>query len=143
MEIERRQYAPVPGELLEYLKANPSAAQQAEGGVHVHVHHHYAAPEPAVPAGAVVHQGPEKSAAERIIPWLWTALLACVVLTLCAAVLAAVMVVAVAVLAALVLLGLVAAYIINSQAGAIDARGKAALDTATAEAMQNGKHRRR
>jgi hypothetical protein len=129
--------------LLEYLKANPTAAQQAaDGGVHVHVHHHYAAPEPAVPAGAIVHQGPEKTVAEKVIPWLWVALLSCVVLTICAVVFAMVAVIAVAVLAALVLLGLVVAYIINSQTGAVAARGKAALDAAKAEAMQ-GKHKRR
>jgi hypothetical protein len=136
MEIERR-HAPVPGELLEYLRANPTAAQQAaDGGVHVHVHHHYAAPEP-IPAGAVVHQGAQPTVAERVIPWLWTALVACVVLTLCAAVLAAVMIVAVAVLAAVVLLGLVVAYIINSQ-------GSTAMAKATAGAMlDKGKHKRR
>lgn len=142
MEIERR-HAPVPGELLEYLKANPSAAQQAEqGGVHVHVHHHYAAPE--VPAGEVVHQGPQRTVAEKVLPWLYTALVACIILTICAAILAAVMVVAVAVLAALVLLGLVAAHIINSQAGAVEAGGKAAEAKAKAEAMlKNGNGRKR
>jgi hypothetical protein len=142
MELERR-HGPVPGELLEYLKANPTAAQHAaDGGVHVHVHYHQAPAQDPIPAGHIVRQGPEKSAAEKVIPWLWTALLACVVLTLCTAVLATVMVVAVVVLAALVLLGLVAAYIINSQSGAVAARGKAALDAAKAEAMQ-GKHKRR
>lgn len=141
MEIERRQYAPVPAELENYLRANPSAAQQAEqGGVHVHVHHHYAAPAQEIPAGHIVHQGPEKSVAERVIPWLWTALVACIVLTLCAVVLATVLVVAVAVLAALALLGLVVAHIINSQAGAVEARGKAAMDAAKAEAL--GRKRR-
>jgi hypothetical protein len=80
--------------------------------------------------------------AQKILPWLWTALLACVVLTICAAVLATVLIVAVVVLAALVLLGLVVAYIINSQTGAIAARGKAAMDAAKAEAMQ-GKRKRR
>jgi hypothetical protein len=140
MEIERR-HAPVPGELLEYLKANPSAAEQVEqGGVHVHVHHHYAAPQ--VSAGEVVHQGQKQSVAEKIIPWLWVALFACIVLTLCAAVLATVLVVVVAVLAALALLGLVISHIINAQTGAVEARGKAALDAAKAEAM-TGKHKRR
>jgi hypothetical protein len=136
MEIERR-HAPVPAELLEYLKANPSAAAQAaEGGVHIHVHHHHA-PQPAVPAGTVVHQDPQPTMAERIIPWLWTALIACVVLTVCAAVLATVLVMLVAVLAALVLLGLVAAHIIHSHAGAVEAKAKA-------EVMLNkGKHKRR
>jgi hypothetical protein len=136
MEIERR-HAPVPGELLEYLRANPTAAQQAaDGGVHVHVHHHYAAP-PAVPAGAIVHQGPQPTVAQKVIPWLYTALIACIILTLCAAVLATVMVVAVVVLAAVVLLGLVVAHIINSHAGAAETRAKA-------EAMLNkGKHKRR
>ncbi|WP_030248276.1 hypothetical protein [Streptomyces sp. NRRL S-455] len=137
MEIERR-HAPVPGELLEYLKANPTAAQQAaDGGVHVHVHHHYAAPEPAVPAGAIVHQGPEKTVAEKVIPWLWVALLSCVVLTLCALVFAMVAVVAVAVLAAVIVLGLVVAHVINSHAGAAEAKAKAA------EALNKGKHKRR
>jgi len=135
MEIERR-HAPVPGELLEYLRANPTTAQTAaDGGVHVHVHHHYAAPEPAVPAGAVVHQGPEKTVAEKVIPWLYVALLACVVLTLCALVFAMVAVVAVVVLAAVIVLGLVAAHIINSHAGAVEAKAKA-------EAARS-KHRRR
>jgi hypothetical protein len=135
MEIERR-HAPVPGELLEYLKANPTAAAQAaDGGVHVHVHHHYAPPAPA-PAGPV-HQGPGPTTAEKVIPWLWTALLACIVLTLCALVFAMVVVVVVAVLAALVLLGLVAAHVINSHAGAVEAKAKA-------EAMRDkGKHKRR
>jgi hypothetical protein len=125
MEIERR-HAPVPGELLEYLRANPSAAEQAaDGGVHVHVHHHYAPPAPAIPAEHIVHQGPQQSVAQKILPWLWTALVACIVLTICAAVLAAVMVVAVAVLAGLALLGLVIAHIINSQGQAVEARAKA------------------
>lgn len=136
MEIERR-HAVVPAELVDYLRANPSAAQQAEqGGVHVHVHHHYAPADP-IPAGHIVRQGPQKSVAEKVIPWLWVSLLACVVLTLCAAVLAVVLAVIVAVIAALVLLGLVVAYIINSQTGAIDARTRAT------EALKDGKHKRR
>lgn len=136
MEIERR-HAPVPGELLEYLKANPSAAEQAEGGIHVHVHHHYAAPaEPAAPA-APVRQGPEKTVAERVLPWLWTALLACVVLALCAAVFAMVALIATVFLAGLVLLGLVVAYVINSQSGTIRARAQEAM------ALNESKHARR
>lgn len=121
MEIERR-HAPVPDDLLEYLRANPSAAG-APGGVHIHVHHHHA-PQPDVPAGPV-HQGPEKTVAERVIPWLYVALLSCIVLTVCALVFAMVAVMVVAVLAALALLGLVIAYIVNSQAGAMEARAKA------------------
>ncbi|QDN64376.1 hypothetical protein [Streptomyces sp. S1D4-14] len=138
MEIERR-HAPVPGELLDYLRANPTPPQGAEGGVHVHVHHHYAPAAP-IPADHIVHQGPQQSMAHKILPYLWTALLACVVLTICAAVLATVLVVVVAVLAALALLGLVIAYVINSQTGAIAARGKAAMDAAKAEAL--GRKRR-
>jgi hypothetical protein len=137
MEIERR-HAPVPGELLEYLKANPTAAQQAaDGGVHVHVHYHQAPAEPAVPAGAIVHQGPEPTVAQKVIPWLYVALLSCVVLTLCALVFAMVAVVAAAVLAAVIVLGLVVAHIINSHAGAAEAKAKAA------EALNKGKHKRR
>jgi hypothetical protein len=123
--------------LLEYLRANPTAAQQAaDGGVHVHVHHHYAAP-PAVPAGAIVRQGPEPTVAQKVIPWLYTALVACIILTICAVVFAMVAVVVVAVLAAVIVLGLVVAYIINSQTGAVEARARAA------EALNKGKHKGR
>jgi hypothetical protein len=135
MEIERR-YATVPAELEHYLRANPTPPPGAEGKVEFHVHHHYAASEP-IPAGHIVRQGPEKSVAEKILPWLWVALFACVVLTLCATVLAAVLVVVVAVLAALALLGLVIAYIINSQAGAAEARAKATA------MLDKGAHKRR
>lgn len=124
MEIERR-HAPVPPELLKYLAANPTPSGEGNGQqVHVHVHHHYPPAAP-IPPEHIVHQGGQKSVAEKVIPWLWVSLLACVVLTLCAAVLAAVLLVAVAVLAALVLLGLVVAYIINSQTGAVEARAQA------------------
>lgn len=135
MEIERR-HAPVPAELVDYLKANPSAPNGAEGGVHVHVHHHYATP--AVQENpAPVHQGPQQTVAQKVIPWLYAALLACIVLTLCALVFAMVAVIATVVLVALALLGLVIAHIINSQAGAMDARGRAAA------ALKDGKHKRR
>lgn len=136
MEIERR-HAPVPAELMEYLRANPAPPGQSDGQqVHVHVHHHYAPADP-IPADHIVHQGARPSVAEKVIPWLWVSLIACVVLTLCAMVLAAVLVVAVAVIAALVLLGLVVAYIINSQ-------GSTAMAKATAGAMaKNGEHKRR
>ena len=135
MEIERR-HAPVTGELLDYLRANPSAPNGAEGGVHVHVHHHYAPAAP-IPPEHIVHQGGQRSVAEKVIPWLWTALVACIVLTVCAVVFAMVAIVAVVVLAALVLLGLVVAYVINSQTGAIDARARAAA------MLKDGKHKRR
>lgn len=140
MEIERR-YAAVPAELTDYLRANPTPPPGAEGRVEFHVHHHYAPADP-IPADHIVHQGPHKSIAEKIIPWLWVVLLSCPILTLCAMMLTAVMVVAVAVLAALVLFGLVVAYIINSQTGALAARGKAALDAAKAEVMQDKRARR-
>lgn len=122
MEIERR-YTAVPAELTDYLRANPTPTGDGQQ-VHVHVHHHYAPAAP-IPPEHIVHQGGQQSVAEKVIPWLWMALLGCIVLTLCAAVLAAVLLVAVAVLAALVLLGLVVAYIINSQAGAVEARAQA------------------
>lgn len=137
MEIERR-HAPVPAELMDYLRANPTSPG-ADGGVHVHVHHHYAPAAP-IPAEHIVHQGPQQSMAQKVIPWLWTALIACIIGTICAAILATVLLVLVVVLAALALLGLVIAYIINSQTGAIAARGKAAMDTAKAEAL--GRKRR-
>lgn len=135
MEIERR-HAPVPAELVDYLRANPTAAQQAaEGGVHVHVHHHYAAP--AVQENpAPVHQGPEKSIAEKVIPWLYVALLGCIVLTICAVVFAMVAVVVVAILAALVLIALVAAYIIHQHTGALEAKAKLVAAEAKARAKR-------
>ena len=136
MEIEERRHAPVPAELMDYLRANPSASN-VPGGVHIHVHHHHAPAQDPIPAGHIVRQGPEKSPAERMIPWLWTALLACIVLTLCAAVLTVLAVIAVAVLAALVLFGLVVAYIINSQAGATEARAQATA------MLRDGKRKRR
>lgn len=138
MEIERR-HAPVKPDLLKYLAANPTPPQYSvtEGQeVHVHVHHHYAPAAP-IPPEHIVHQGGQPSVAEKVIPWLWTALVACVVLTLCAAVLAAVLAVVVAVIAALVLLGLVVAYIINSQAGATEARAQATA------MLRDGKARKR
>lgn len=141
MEIERRR-AGVPAELVDFLRANPTpqpAGEQGKQEIHLHFH---AAPSEPIPAGHIVRQGPEKSVAERIIPWLGVTLLACIVLTLCAAVLTVMMLIVVATLGGLALLGLVVAYIINSQAGAVAARGKAALDEAKAAAMQ-GKHKRR
>lgn len=133
MEIERR-HAPVPAELMDYLRANPTPSGDGQQ-VHVHVHHHYAPAAP-IPPEHIVHQGGQKSVAEKVIPWLWVSLLACIVLTLCALVLATVMVIAVVVLAGLVLLGLVFAYIINSQ-------GSTAMAKATAEAMRDSKARKR
>lgn len=124
MEIERR-LAGVPVELVDYLRANPTPPPGADGRVEFHVHHHYAPADP-IPADHIVHQGPQKSVAEKVIPWLWVSLLAVMVLAACVVVFAMVAVIAVAVLAALVLLGLVVAYIINSQAGVIDARARAA-----------------
>lgn len=127
MEIERR-YAAVPAEMLDYLRANPTPPPGDGGKVEFHVHHHYAPSEP-IPPGHIVRQGPEKSVAEKVLPWLWVSLLGCIVLTICAAVLATVLVVVVAVLAALVLLGLVVAYIINAQTGTIRARAQEAAAT--------------
>lgn len=136
MEIERR-HAPVAPELLKYLAANPTPPDDGSGQqVHVHVHHHYAPAAP-IPPGHIVHQGGQKSAAERVIPWLWVALLGCIVLTLCAAVLTLMAVIMVAVLAVVVVLGLVVAYIINSQAGAVEARAQATA------MLKDGKARKR
>lgn len=118
MDMERR-YAPVPDELVDYLRAGRPVAAD-DGGVHLHVHHHYA------PTGPPAGPAPGRSLAERVIPWLWVALLACVVLTLCAAVLAAVMVTVVVVLVALALFGLVIAYVIRAQAEAVETRARTA-----------------
>lgn len=133
MEIERR-HASVPGELLEYLRANPTAPQQpAGGGVQFHVHHHYAPANP-IPPEHIVHQGPPQSMAQKILPWLYVALLACIVLTACALAFAIVAIVVVALLAGLIVLGLVAAYIIHSMTGAVEAKAKATVAEAKAKA---------
>lgn len=152
MEIERR-YTAVPAEMIDYFKANPTPPpQDVDGAVHYHVHHHYAAPAaPAVPEGAIVYQGPQKSAAEKIIPWLWLALLACIILTICAAVLALFAVLAVVVLAVVVLLGLVVAYIIRAQGDSLAIRARAEAALASSErkrdearaAAKGKKHKRR
>lgn len=152
MEIERR-YTAVPAEMIDYFKANPTPPpQNTDGGTHYHVHHHYAAPAaPAVPEGAIVYQGQQKTVAEKVIPWMYAALIGCIVLTICAAVLALFAVIVVAVLAVVVLLGLVVAYIIRAQGDSLAIRAKAEAVLANSErkrdearaAAKGKKHKRR
>jgi hypothetical protein len=96
--------------IVEYLKMNPLPAGLAgepsgtgPGGqvIHVHEHHHYAPPAPPPPP-------PKPTVAEQVIPWLWVALLSCIIGTICAFILAVVMV---ALLLGLIGLALLAAVI--------------------------------
>lgn len=68
-------------EIVEYLKANPTPPA---AGQHVHIHHHYAPPAPPPPP-------PKPTVAEQVIPWMWLALGAMIIGTICAMILAVVM----------------------------------------------------
>lgn len=135
MEIERR-HAPVKAEVLEYLSANPTPPPPPVGSggeTHFHVHHHYAPAEPVAPPGSFMHQGPAKTFPEKVIPWLWLGLFACVILTLCAAILAVFALILVAVLGGLIVFGLVAAYVIRSQGVSLAAVADAKAGLADSE----------
>jgi hypothetical protein len=134
--LERR-HAPVPAEMVEYLKANPSAGTVAgPDGVHLHVHHHYPAPAPA-PAPAAT----EKTVAEKVVPWLLTLLLGCIVVTLCVAVLAVAGAIVAAVLLAVVVVGLVALFVIRQFTASVEAQARA--DEAKAKAAAKVNRRKR
>lgn len=74
-------------EIVEYLRANPTAPPA--GGQHIHIHHHYApAPET---GGAPPPEQPARSLAEQALPWVWLALGALIIGTVCAMILAVVL----------------------------------------------------
>lgn len=86
--MEDRQNDRLPA-IVEYLRMHPtstlpgadsSGGQGAAPVIHVHEHHHYAPPPPPPPP-------PKPTVAEQVIPWLWTALMACIIATICAAIL--------------------------------------------------------
>lgn len=71
--------------IVEYLKMNPTPPTgTGAGGQHVHIHHHYAPPAPPPPP-------PKPTIAEQVIPWMWLALGAMIIGTVCAMILAVVM----------------------------------------------------
>lgn len=69
--------------IVDYLRMNPTPPA-AGGGQHIHIHHHYAAPPPPEPP-------PKPTVAEQVIPWMWLALGAMIIGTVCAMILAVVM----------------------------------------------------
>lgn len=72
--------------IVEYLRMHPTPP----GGdgqpqvIHVHEHHHYAPPPPPPPP-------PKPTLAEQVLPWMWLALGALIIGTICAMILAVVM----------------------------------------------------
>lgn len=87
MEIETKQER--LSSIVQYLRDNPTPNLRTdpETGqeVHFHEHHHYPAPAPPLPP-------PKPTVAEKVIPWLYLSLLACIIGTICAFILAVVMV---------------------------------------------------
>lgn len=69
-------------EIIDYLKANPMKTVE-EGGTHYHIH----LPPPPPPAPL-----PPPTVAQKVIPWLYVVLAACIIGTICAAILAVVMI---------------------------------------------------
>lgn len=64
-------------EIIDYLRQNPMRTVE-QGGTHYHIH--MPSPPPPLPP-------PRPTVAEQVVPWLWTALLACIIATICAAIL--------------------------------------------------------
>jgi len=97
--------------IVEYLKMNPveSLPGAGPGGqvIHIHEHHHYPAPAPPAPP-------PKPTVAQQVIPWLYTALVACIIGTVCAAILAVVMVALLIGLLGLALAAAVIAHLIRT-----------------------------
>jgi hypothetical protein len=77
--------------IVEYLRMNPtSSLPGAESGpgspqvIHIHEHHHYAPPPPPLPP-------PKPTLAQQALPYMWLALGALIIGTICAMILAVVM----------------------------------------------------
>lgn len=73
--------------IVEYLRMHPTPPEPGPNGqvIHIHEHHHYAPPPPPPPP-------PKPTVAEQVIPWMWLALGALIIGTICAMILAVVMV---------------------------------------------------
>lgn len=95
--------------IVEYLRMNPTPLPGTDGQqvIHVHEHHHYAPPPPPPPP-------PKPTVAEQMIPWLYFALMACIIATICAVILAAVIVALVVGLLAVAVVAAVIAYLIKT-----------------------------
>lgn len=99
--------------IVEYLRMNPTntlpGAEETPGTpvIHVHEHHHYPpAPPPPPPPGPTV--------AEKVMPWLYVGLMACIIGTICAFILAVVMVALLIGLLAFALAAAVLAHLIKT-----------------------------
>jgi hypothetical protein len=92
--------------IVDYLRMHPTPPPAVDGQ-HVHIHHHYA-PPPAPPP-------PQKpTVAEQVIPWLYFALMACIIGTICAFLLAAVMMILVIILLVVAVVAVILAYLIKT-----------------------------
>lgn len=70
--------------IVDYLRMNPTPPAPGTSGQHIHIHHHYAPPAPPPPP-------PKPTIAEQVLPWMWLALGAMIIGTICAMILAVVM----------------------------------------------------
>lgn len=95
--------------IIEYLRMNPTPPPGTEGQqvIHIHEHHHYAPPAPPPPE-------PKPTVAEQVIPWLYVALMACIIGTICAMILAVFMVALVVGLLAVAVVAAAIAYLIKT-----------------------------
>lgn len=96
--------------IIEYLKMHPTPSAVHESGgqiIHIHEHHHYAPPAPPPPP-------PKPTVAEQVIPWMYFALMACIIGTILVTILAAVIVALVVGLLAVAVCAAVIAYLIKT-----------------------------
>lgn len=125
--------------IVEYLRMHPThtlpgSGQNGSTGtgvpqvIHVHEHHHYAPPAPPPPP-------PKPTVAEQVIPWLYVALMALIIGTICAFILAVVMV-------ALILGALAAAIASSVIAYAIKTMRESQINADLAQAALNPRRRR-
>lgn len=92
-------------EIVQYLRENPSRPPAETGGQHVHIHYHEA-PPPAPP--------PKPTVAEQVVPWMFMALGATIILTVCAILLAAVIVALVLGMLAIAICAVAIAYLVKT-----------------------------
>lgn len=95
--------------IVEYLRMNPTPPPGTDGQqvIHIHEHHHYAPPAPPPPP-------PKPTVAEQVTPWIFLALGAMIIGTICAMILAAVIVALVVGLLAVAVVAAVIAYLIKT-----------------------------
>jgi hypothetical protein len=98
--------------IIEYLRMHPTetlpgAEASGQRVIHIHEHHHYAPPPPPPPP-------PKPTMAEQMMPWLYFALVACIIGTLCAVILAAIIVALVIGLIAVAVCAAVIAFLVKT-----------------------------